>query len=68
VRAQQVLADYSRWLQRQALAARTCTSYRRWVGELVEHLLSTPATRSPLRCAPAALLVRLEHAGRSCAA
>jgi hypothetical protein len=40
VPADQVLADYDRWLDRQALAARTRTrtSYRRWVGELVEHL------------------------------
>jgi hypothetical protein len=34
----QVLADYDRWLERQALAARTRASYRRWVRELVEHL------------------------------
>jgi len=38
VPADRILADYDRWLQRQALAARTRTSYRRWVGELVEHL------------------------------
>jgi len=38
VPADQVLADYDRWLERQALAARTRSSYRRWVGELVAHL------------------------------
>ena len=36
--ADQVLADYDRWLERQALAARTRASYRRWVRELVDHL------------------------------
>jgi site-specific recombinase XerD len=36
--ADQVLADYDCWLERQALAARTCASYRRWVRELVAHL------------------------------
>jgi site-specific recombinase XerC len=36
--ADQVLVDYDRWLQRQALAARTRASYRRWARELVEHL------------------------------
>ncbi|MGH2947508.1 MAG: tyrosine-type recombinase/integrase [Solirubrobacteraceae bacterium] len=36
--AEQVLADYDRWLERQALAARTRASYRRWVGELAAHL------------------------------
>jgi hypothetical protein len=38
VPADHVLAGYDRWLQRQALAARTRSSYRRWVGELVAHL------------------------------
>jgi hypothetical protein len=38
VPAEQVLADYDRWLERQALAARTRASYRRWVRELVAHL------------------------------
>jgi len=38
VPADQVLADYDRWLDRQALAARTRAGYRRWVRELVEHL------------------------------
>jgi site-specific recombinase XerD len=39
VHADEVLADYDRWLERQALAARTRASYRRWVRELVrEHL------------------------------
>jgi hypothetical protein len=38
VSADQILADYDRWLQRQALAARTRASYRRWVSELVAHL------------------------------
>lgn len=38
VPADQVLADYDRWLERQPLAARTRSSYRRWVGELVAHL------------------------------
>jgi site-specific recombinase XerD len=38
VPADQVLADYDRWLQRQALAARTRSSYRRWVRELLELL------------------------------
>ena len=30
--------QYDRWLKRQALAARTRSSYRRWVRELVAHL------------------------------
>jgi hypothetical protein len=38
VPADQILADYDSWLERQALAARTRASYRRWVRELVEHL------------------------------
>jgi hypothetical protein len=38
VQADHVLGDYERWLGRQALAARTCSSYRRWVRELVAHL------------------------------
>jgi site-specific recombinase XerD len=38
VPADQVLVDYDRWLERQALAARTRASYRRWVRELVAHL------------------------------
>jgi hypothetical protein len=37
VPADQILADHDRWLQRQALAARTRSSYRRWVRELVAH-------------------------------
>ena len=36
--ATQVLADYDTWLERQALAPRTRTAYRRWVRELVEYL------------------------------
>jgi hypothetical protein len=32
VPADQILADYDHWLPRQALAARTRSSYRRWVG------------------------------------
>ncbi|MGH2946709.1 MAG: tyrosine-type recombinase/integrase [Solirubrobacteraceae bacterium] len=38
--ADQVLADYDRWLERQALAARTRASYRRWVRELTAHLVA----------------------------
>jgi site-specific recombinase XerD len=39
VLAEQILRDYDRWLDRQALAARTRAAYRRWVRELVaEHL------------------------------
>jgi hypothetical protein len=38
VQAEQVLADYERWLGRQALAARTRSSYRRWVRVLAAHL------------------------------
>lgn len=38
MQAEQILADYERWLGRQALAARTRSSYRRWVRELVAHL------------------------------
>jgi integrase len=34
----QALTDYERWLERRALAPRTCASYRRWVGDLVSHL------------------------------
>jgi hypothetical protein len=41
VPADPVLADYDRWLDRQALAARTRTSYRRWVRELVREHLAT---------------------------
>jgi hypothetical protein len=32
VLADQILADYDRWLERQALVARTRASYRRWGG------------------------------------
>lgn len=39
VLAEQILVDYDCWLDRQALAAHTRSSYRRWVNELVaEHL------------------------------
>jgi hypothetical protein len=38
VQAGQVLEEYDSWLDRQALAVRTRSSYRRWVGELVAHL------------------------------
>ena len=38
MQAEQILAEYERWLGRQALAARTRSSYRRWVRELVAHL------------------------------
>jgi len=38
VRADRVLDEYDGWLERQALAARTRSSYRRWVRELVAHL------------------------------
>src|SRR3954469_4200202 len=37
--AAEVLDGYGAWLDRQALAPRTRTAYRRWVGELLEHLL-----------------------------
>jgi hypothetical protein len=36
--AAQVLDAYEAWLDRQALAPRTRTAYRRWAGELLEHL------------------------------
>ncbi|HEX6023059.1 MAG TPA: tyrosine-type recombinase/integrase [Solirubrobacter sp.] len=36
--ADQLLADYDRWLDRQALANRTRSAYRRWVREVVAHL------------------------------
>ena len=35
-----MLDDYDAWLDRQALAARTRSAYRRWVRELVEHLVA----------------------------
>ncbi len=38
MQADWVLDDYNGWLERQALAARTRSSYRRWVRELVAHL------------------------------
>jgi integrase/recombinase XerC len=38
VQADQVLDDYDGWLARQALAAKTRSSYRRWARELVAHL------------------------------
>ena len=38
VQADRILDDYDGWLERQALAARTRFSYRRWVPELVAHL------------------------------
>jgi integrase len=38
VPADQLLADYDHWLERQALAIRTRSAYRRWVRELVAHL------------------------------
>jgi hypothetical protein len=38
MQADRVLDDYDGWLERQALAARTRSSYRRWVRELVAHL------------------------------
>ena len=34
----QVADEYGEWLDRQALAARTRSAYRRWVTELLEHL------------------------------
>jgi hypothetical protein len=34
VQAERVVEEYERWLDRQALAARTRSSYRRWVREL----------------------------------
>jgi hypothetical protein len=40
VSAEHVLADYDRWLDRQALAARSRASYRRWVRELVDEQLA----------------------------
>src|SRR4051794_718925 len=36
--AAQVADEYGKWLDRQALAARTRAAYRRWVIELLEHL------------------------------
>jgi hypothetical protein len=33
-----VLDSYSEWLDRQALAPRTRTAYRRWVADLLKHL------------------------------
>src|SRR4051795_11599389 len=38
--AAQVLDSYGAWLDRQALAARTRSAYRRWVAELLEHLVA----------------------------
>lgn len=38
--AAQVLDSYQAWLDRQALAARTRMAYRRWVTELLEHLVA----------------------------
>jgi len=38
VPADQILADYDHWLDREALAARTRASSRRWVSEFVAHL------------------------------
>ena len=38
MQADRVLDDYERWLGCQALAARTRSSYRRWVRELIAHL------------------------------
>jgi hypothetical protein len=38
VQADHVLDEHQPWLGRQALAARTRSSYRRWVRELVAHL------------------------------
>lgn len=38
MQADGVLDDYDGWLERQALAARTRSSYRRWVRELVAHM------------------------------
>jgi len=35
--AAHVLDAYGEWLDRQALAARTRSAYRRWVAELLEH-------------------------------
>jgi hypothetical protein len=34
----QVLSEYDGWLERQVLAVRTRSAYRRWVQEFVEHL------------------------------
>src|SRR3954464_11522793 len=36
--AAQVADEYGKWLDRQALAARTRSAYRRWVTELLERL------------------------------
>jgi len=38
--AAHVLDAYGEWLDRQALAARTRSAYRRWVAELLEHLVA----------------------------
>src|SRR3954464_10818258 len=38
--AAEVLDAYDAWLERQALAPRTRSAYRRWVLELVQHLLA----------------------------
>src|SRR3954451_9338341 len=38
--AAEVLDGYGDWLDRQALAARTRSAYRRWVAELLEHLVA----------------------------
>src|SRR4051795_6191262 len=38
--AAQVLDSYGAWLDRQALAPRTRSAYRRWVAELLEHLVA----------------------------
>src|SRR3954470_11929346 len=38
--AARVLDAYGEWLERQALAARTRSAYRRWVAELLEHLVA----------------------------
>src|SRR4051794_35240335 len=39
--AAEVLDGYGQWLDRQALAPRTRWADRRWVGELLEHVLSS---------------------------
>ena len=38
MQADRILDDYDGWIERQALAARTRSSYRRWVRELIAYL------------------------------
>jgi len=44
--AAHVLDAYGEWLDRQALAARTRSAYRRWVAELLEHLVAGDEPRA----------------------